>query len=76
MSRALLQQQQVYPDSDQDLTPEATAGFILAFVIVGFAIVVMTCYMVFLTGKIKMLDNKLWHLERHPKLQKTEADLD
>ncbi|KAI8100832.1 hypothetical protein M9434_005217 [Picochlorum sp. BPE23] len=66
----------LFQSTTSELTPEATAGFILGFVVVGFAIAVMSAYMVFLTGKVKLLNNQLYHLERHPKLQKTEADLE
>lgn len=67
-------QSSVSSDS-MELSPEATAGFILGFVVLGFGFVVMACYLIFLTGKVKVNANKIYMLERHPKLQKTEADL-
>lgn len=73
--RSLLQSlNAIQTDSSSELSPEATAGFILGFVIVGFALVLMSCYMIFLTSKVKILDAKLALLEKHPKLQKTDAE--
>ena len=76
-ARSLLQSlNAIQTDSSSELSPEATAGFILGFVIVGFALVLVSCYMVFLTSKVKVLGAQLALLEKHPKLQKTEADME
>lgn len=75
--RSLLQSlNAIQTDSTSELSPEATAGFILGFVVVGFALVLTSCYLVFLTSKVKVLDAKLVLLQKHPKLQKTDADME
>ncbi|KAG7668625.1 hypothetical protein Ndes2526B_g03753 [Nannochloris sp. 'desiccata'] len=54
--------------STAGMSPDATAGFILAFAIVGFALAVLIAYTFFQTNKFNALQHRVADLEAHPKL--------
>ena len=65
MSRALRQALNAVPTDDAPaLTPEAQAGFILGFVVVAFALLVLGAYSVFLTDKFKQVYKDMGKLEK------------
>ncbi len=78
MSRALLQAlNAVEVDETPDMSPEAQAGFILAFCIVAFVLLLLAAYSVFLTGKVKQLAADLQRLTKRVKeVEKDEDDLE
>ncbi len=51
-------------DDAPALTPEAQAGFILGFVVVAFALLVLGAYSVFLTDKFKQVYKDMGKLEK------------
>lgn len=78
MSRALLQAlNAAQVDETPALTPEAQAGFILAFMVVVFVLLLLAGYAVFLTGKIKLLNSDLAKLTKRVKeMEKDEDDME
>lgn len=59
-------------DASSTLSPEATAGFIVAFCVLGFAVAMGYAYSTFVSGRVSALDARLAALEAHPRLTKAE----
>jgi hypothetical protein len=59
-------------DASSDLSPEATAGFIVAFCVLGFAVAMAYAYTAVVSGRASALDARLAALEAHPRLNKAE----
>ncbi|KAI3425093.1 hypothetical protein D9Q98_008471 [Chlorella vulgaris] len=67
--RALLQ-----TSTNQGFTPEETTGIIVGFCVLGFMVLLLTIYAAVLTSKVTKLEERIFQVETHPKLQKTIED--
>ena len=67
-----LQEDPTVEDTSSALSPEATAGFIVAFCVLGFAVAMGFAYSAVLSGRASALDARLAALEAHPRLTKGE----